>query len=779
MIRAQSADGVVHEFPDGTSDTVVDQAMRAYATESAVKDRVRQDATRRVASTPGAVRALTNGVTWGGMGDIDALGAGLETGVNNALSKVGLTKGAGYSPAEAYHAVKAANVQGDAAFGKEHPFLSALSTGAGAVAGLGSGLVSNLITKGVPAAGVAAEGLPVVGGVLSKFAASRAALPTAARAITVGAGTAGAYGGLSAPEGARAEGAATGAKVGAITAGVLHGGGQLVGALRRPASIAATDARNATRGVLADFDQAGVDPTLAAVKGGAASKVANAIAENPVGFRQRAQLSKSTAQAGDEARRIASQYGDSRGPQLTGESIQAGVTRFAKDKTAPTSLASKAEQLYDKAFLPIETAEAQAVERSSGDFAQRSAQAAEQHAATIKGIDADHANLVQRTENDAALRSGRGGEQYEPEGVPKPAYPEPPQVTPQVSVVTPTETISALKEMASRVNAPNLSNMITDGRIRSILEALQTDASQVRFNDLRALRTWVREAQGNDQLRQGLTRAGLQRLEGALTGDIYASAERLAGPQALKGLQRADDVYRTGMDRINSSLRSFDDAGSGESAYAKVLQAAGSTGTADARKLLTLKRSLAPDEWGDVASNVVRGLGKPTKGATGQVGDEGFSVNTFLSNYNSLSPRGKNILFGSVGGGGAKATALQTELERLARVADKLKAVEKGANASNSAVATQAVGTVLGGIASLPLALKGLAGLAATGEAMTNPAFVRWLYRATEKEPSQWRAHLKQLQVLGQTNPQIAKVVEGLKLAPPVAAASAAAPSRE
>lgn len=37
MIRAQSADGAIHEFPDGTPDSVVDGAMRRYVQEAAPK----------------------------------------------------------------------------------------------------------------------------------------------------------------------------------------------------------------------------------------------------------------------------------------------------------------------------------------------------------------------------------------------------------------------------------------------------------------------------------------------------------------------------------------------------------------------------------------------------------------------------------------------------------------------------------------------------------------------------------------------------------------------
>lgn len=134
MIQAQSADGVIHQFPDGTDPAVVDRAMKTYATDPA--NRARADARRRVASTPGQVRAIGKGASLNFSDELDAASAALETGANNALSKVGLTKGAGYGMKDAYGAVMDAEKQADNAFSTQHPgqnfglqVLGGLSTG--------------------------------------------------------------------------------------------------------------------------------------------------------------------------------------------------------------------------------------------------------------------------------------------------------------------------------------------------------------------------------------------------------------------------------------------------------------------------------------------------------------------------------------------------------------------------------------------------------------------------------------------------------------------------
>jgi hypothetical protein len=514
------------------------------------------------------------------------------------------------------------------------------------------------------------------------------------------------------------------------------------GAAAVPTTIAATQP-NAFANMAQRFDAAGVTPLPVAAGGKGAATLTNVVAENPIaGAAVRNRLRTAVTQTADSAQNLAGRYGDARGPQITGENVQAGVQRFARDKNAPNTFAGKSEQLYDQAFTPIQTAEAQAVERAQNDFTQRSAQA-----------QAD-------TQHRAALAAG----------IPKP---QPAEVAPQRPVVTPSATITTLNQLAGRVNAQSLSSLITDSRVGSILKALQSDAPDVRFNDLRALRTWVRNAQANPELRQGITNAGLQQLEQSLTKDIYDNAARLGGPQSLRQLQRADAYYKAGMGRIQSALQPFSSAASGESAYSRLLQAAGSTSTADAQRLLGLKRSLSPDEWGDVAANVVSEMGKQAAGAA-PAGENGFSVSGFVTNYNKLSPRGKDVLFGSVGGGGQRASQLRAALDNLASVADDLKRVDKGANTSKTFVNAQAAGSLAGlmnHVTAIPTAV-GLGGMALTGEAMTNPIVVRWLGRIAKTQatnPSAVSVVVKQLGAAARTNAALAPVYqESMKLlAPP------------
>lgn len=435
---------------------------------------------------------------------------------------------------------------------------------------------------------------------------------------------------------------------------------------------------------LQDFEAAGVRPTFAAVGGNGAASITKAVAENPIaGVRARAALQNSIDDTSAAATRIADDIGTPGPTSAIGERIQEGVTRYARQEgpalggrpiarfasaaSTPTHLAgsfsAKSSQLYDAAFDRLNAIEARRIADGQG-------------------------SQVILKATDGALRSIQG-----------------------------------------RVSTPGVAGIVNDPLVGRIGQALAEDRSAIRLGDIRALRTWVREAQRNPQLRQGIDDASLQRIESALTDDIAATVRNLGknADGAARSLQMADRYYRAGMDRIKNALQPFADAKSGESAYQRVITAAKNGATGDVQRLLSLKRSLSPEDWNDLAATIVRNLGNPTKGAANVMEEGAFSVNTFLSNYAALSPRGRAILFASVGGGGSRADDLHNSLETLARVAGMQKAVEAAANRSNSSVAGQSV-AMLGGLVTAPVqTLSIVGGLGITGEMMTNPQFVRWL----------------------------------------------------
>ncbi len=426
------------------------------------------------------------------------------------------------------------------------------------------------------------------------------------------------------------------------------------------------------------FEAAGVRPTLAAINGGAGAGATKMIGENFVaGAGVRARLQDSLNDTSAAARRIAGEYGQHGQPEQVGETVQAGVRRFAGRAPPPSgahpaaiptrdwSFGSKASALYDHVF-----------DRIAAD--------------------------------EAAHVAGQTG-----------------------ATATTDATQAALGNILNRVQAPNVAEIVNDPLIGRIQSALQADQGAIRFQDLRALRTWVREARRTPGLRQTIDDASLARLEGALTEDIYTSAIELGGESAAHELRRVDQFYRAGQQRIQRALEPFTNGG-GAQAYRRVIDLAREGGRQNSQQLMQLKRSLRPDEWRQVAATVIDELGRPTAGNPAALEHGAFSVQQFVTNYAKLSQEGRQALFGARGGGGAAADNLARELDNLAQVAGYQKGVEAMVNSSRSGVNAQNFGSLVG------LANPGtmaptagvLGGMALTGEMLTNPAFVRWLVSA-------------------------------------------------
>lgn len=306
-------------------------------------------------------------------------------------------------------------------------------------------------------------------------------------------------------------------------------------------------------------------------------------------------------------------------------------------------------------------------------------------------------------------------------------------------------------------------DIIIPRQMNKIAEALSGDTGRLTFGDLRAWRTWVREAQKEPALSQGIDAASLQRLEMALTDDIYRAAEKIGGPAALRKLQQADEFYRLGQERIKRVLAPFaDPRGTPQTAYQRIIGLASAGGRQNTEALLALKRSLPAEQWRDVAASIISHLGDVKPGSPAALTPGAFSVENFVTNYAKMTPEGRAVLFGSRGGGNGPATALSAELDNLAQVAGMQKRVEGMANTSRSGVSLQNMATV-GSLATpaMPFTVLGLMGAAAAGEALTNPGFVRWL--ATQGNVSAVSAQsVRQLGLLASRDPALQPVYQAL-----------------
>lgn len=320
---------------------------------------------------------------------------------------------------------------------------------------------------------------------------------------------------------------------------------------------------------------------------------------------------------------------------------------------------------------------------------------------------------------------------------------------------------------------------IIDGRWRGNLQSMRDVRSSFR-----------RLASGiADTERNTLTLSDMKRIQSAMTTDMidllgrnadwYAANGQAATAakvrQAIHKFRRADQFTRASAQRLEAIERLYGVQSAEQLGLSIFKDAMGGRKGGNFQRLAALRRSLKDDEWGDVSAGIIREMGRPIASARGAAEDLGFSVQSFTTNWNSMSKEGRNMLFKN-----AHTKELGTALDRFARVADRMANFEAMANTSRSATNALGIGGLLSIIAAGQQALMGsfegaaaagsaAGGMYAFGKFMTSPAYVRWLTRAAELSgnPGKLRAlrvHARQLGRLAERepDPQIQNLMQAI-----------------
>lgn len=318
----------------------------------------------------------------------------------------------------------------------------------------------------------------------------------------------------------------------------------------------------------------------------------------------------------------------------------------------------------------------------------------------------------------------------------------------------PTSTRAELAAIMSRADDPAVQAFRQDPVLRQFAETLdQTRTPTLR--DLRELRRSIREAQNRPALDgQSVDNASLQRLEFALSEDMYRAAGNLGDD-----LRRADDFYRVTRERVTSALQAIGGADATPNEAFQAIIAAANSRTANTQALVNLKRILRDDEWRSVAAGVIDQMGTPRPAASGIPTDIGFSVHEFARAYRAMSLQGRRLLFGSAGG--ARTRDLLRDLDDLAEIALRQKAIENMGTPSGRDVQNVLMGA--GALANLPATAAGVLFLGVTGELLTSGPFVRWLTSAARgKGTGGVRGMMSALAALAARNPAVAPYYEKL-----------------
>lgn len=312
--------------------------------------------------------------------------------------------------------------------------------------------------------------------------------------------------------------------------------------------------------------------------------------------------------------------------------------------------------------------------------------------------------------------------------------------------VAPTKTLEALDKITtgkSKAEQGFINPRLT--KIKEDLEAdLKANNGEMSFEAMRSLRSRVGQLV-DDSLVAGIPQGELRALYKGLTEDMSAAAKT---PEAKAAWARQNDYYRARMDRVEGALNKV--LGK-DRMPEEIFAAANPKNVEQANLLRQTLRSLRPDERKVVTEAVVGRLGRATPGRQDETGTV-FSTDTFLKNYNKLSPGAKQQLFAD--------DNLRRDLEHIAKTAAKIEeASTVGQNYSGTA-GQVFQGLVLGGagygvVSMNPAVVAGAAAAPVvvnlTSRLMTNPKFVKWLAQSTRVQPEALGTHMARLAVIYNT----------------------------
>lgn len=203
------------------------------------------------------------------------------------------------------------------------------------------------------------------------------------------------------------------------------------------------------------------------------------------------------------------------------------------------------------------------------------------------------------------------------------------------------------------------------GQIESALGDLQAavDATggKLPYEAIKKLRTLVGQELDDAGLMSDFPRSKFTALYRALSNDLEGAA-RTTGPEASQAWLRANNFTKAGMDRMEALQRVIDKNGGPERVYNAAMSGTRDGGTT----LRAVMQSLPTEGQKAVTAAVIKRMGLANPGAQDAAG-EAFSAQTFLTNWNKVSPEAKRALFDRYG------PSFSADMDRIANVAQNIR----------------------------------------------------------------------------------------------------------
>ena len=494
-------------------------------------------------------------------------------------------------------------------------------------------------------------------------------------------------------------------------------------------AVARAGRRNERLADVAAMRRSGVEPFGPAVTESGMAGTVKQLSEAPiVGAPVRSKLLQAVEETRQAGENVAAEYGAARTYRDVGNVVEQGLERFkdarsaqtidstaarlsdvelarvARTSARETSVKTKQDALYERAWrgIPPTMAKGRSVKGSDrflGGMANTQA--------LLKDLTARNQRMFSATRGETAVD-------------PTLAYPVRGGIVGQF--------VQDVIEGRWRGNLQSMRDVRSEFR-RLASGMADTERNTLKLSDLRRLQSAMTE----DMI--ALLQRNVEHYQGLKTGKKTAAKIR----RAIHDFRRADQFTRASAQRLETIEKLYRTQSAEQLGLSILKDAMGGRKGGNFQRLIALRNSLRDDEWGDVASGVLRELGKPMGSARGVTEEAGFSVNSFITNWQNLSTEGKNILFKQKAG----TKELGKALDDFVRVADRMANFEALVNTSRSAtnalgmtglisVLTAAQQAVIGNWRTAAGAASIGTGMYAFGKFMTSPAYVRWLTRATE-----------------------------------------------
>src|SRR3990167_3938614 len=194
---------------------------------------------------------------------------------------------------------------------------------------------------------------------------------------------------------------------------------------------------------------------------------------------------------------------------------------------------------------------------------------------------------------------------------------------------------------------------------------------------IRQLRTSLREEMTERGLRGSQSDKIYGDIADAAEADMVAALTAAGKTDAVAALQTASAFWKKRVETIDEVLDPLlgkKSPRSGEQILAS-LERLARPDSGDASRLRRMMEAMPREEAASVRATVINRMGRPTKGAAEKSEEAGFSFDTFLTNWNNMTPRARRTMFP-----GASIEAL----DKLGTVAAAAKRAGGGMNRSNT-----------------------------------------------------------------------------------------------